>query len=387
MALRPLLQAVAYQMLGNSADAEDMVQECFLRWERTDAAKVRSPKAFLTTIVTRLCLKHLQSARVQREKYFGSSVPECLEGEQVNDPADQARLADSLAVALLVVLKALSPLERAVFLLREVFDCDYGEIARIVGKNEENCRQILRRARERVARRQPRYEIMPQHEEQIVQRFLRAVAEENQRDLVELLSEDVVLVCDGANLDQPAPVSVRGLESAVPLVLKQFAGWLGQGALLRTICFQRRPVILAYRNGAAAGSMFLSVHGGQIRSLCVVTCPVRHRIEYILPDPEPVQPVRLQQVVVSIRVVGCHHDGWRKECSHCSPVKLRFGQELPHWCYEVAGILLVQTKVEGMAKARGPHEAMEECIEARMLPHRGRQWSTPGGGRQDGPRP
>src|SRR2546421_97070 len=174
--LRPSLYAVAYHMLANTADAEDMVQESFLRWQKTDESQVRSSKAFLTTIVTRLCIKHLESARVRRERYFDSAVPEALEG----DPSDaHAQLADALGEALLVMLKALSPLERAVFLLREVFDCEYGEIAGIVDKSEENCRQILRRARERVARRRPRYDGMPQEEEQIVKRFVQAAAAGN----------------------------------------------------------------------------------------------------------------------------------------------------------------------------------------------------------------
>jgi RNA polymerase sigma-70 factor (ECF subfamily) len=142
MALRPHLYVIAYHILANSADAEDMVQECFLRWEKTDASQVRIPKAFLTTIVTRLCLKHLQSARVQREEPFGFAVPEALEPAHVDEANAHARLAESLSEALLVVLKALSPLERAVFLLREVFDCEYGHIAGIVDKSEENCRQI-----------------------------------------------------------------------------------------------------------------------------------------------------------------------------------------------------------------------------------------------------
>src|SRR2546423_2392632 len=140
--LRPSLYAVAYHMLANTADAEDMVQESFLRWQKTDESQVRSSKAFLTTIVTRLCIKHLESARVRRERYFDSAVPEACDASDAH-----AQLADALGEALLVMLKALSPLERAVFLLREVFDCEYGEIAGVVGKSEENCRQILRRGR------------------------------------------------------------------------------------------------------------------------------------------------------------------------------------------------------------------------------------------------
>jgi RNA polymerase sigma-70 factor, ECF subfamily len=276
LALRPILFAVAYQMLGNASDAEDMVQESFLRWEKTDGSKVRSPRAFLTTIVTRLCLKHLQSARFQREEYFGSAVPEFLETEQVTSSSEHAQLADSLSVALLVVLKALSPLERAVFLLRELFDTEYSEIADIVGKSEENCRQILRRARDRIASRKPRYQVMPQKEEQIVGRFMQAVAEGNWAELVEVLSDDVTLVCDGSNLGE-GPLLIHGTESVLQLIQEKASRWLGHGALLQMLYFQSRPVILAYRNGVPVSSIFLSIDGAELRSVCVITCPVRLR--------------------------------------------------------------------------------------------------------------
>jgi RNA polymerase sigma-70 factor (ECF subfamily) len=276
MALRPTLYAVAYQMLGNPADAEDMVQECFLRCEKTYEAKVRSPKAFLTTIVTRLCLKHLQSARVQREEYFGSAVPEHLEVAQAEAPDAHARLADALSAALLVMLKALSPLERAVFLLREVFDSEYTEIARIVGKSEENCRQILSRARERVAGRQQRFEVMPQHEEHIVKRFLQATVEGNWTELIEVLSEDATLVCDGSNLGL-GPLSVQGVRSVMEVVRQQASRWLGQGALIQMLGFHGCPGIIAYRDGQPVSAIFLSTREGEIRSVSVITCPVRLR--------------------------------------------------------------------------------------------------------------
>lgn len=276
MALRPILFAVAYQMLGRPADAEDMVQECYLRWEKTDAAAVRSPKAFLTTIVTRLCLKHLQSARVQREEYFGSAVPDFLETEQAAAAPDHDQLADSLSVALLVVLKALSPLERAVFLLREIFDCDYDEIATIVGKKEDNCRQILRRARERVATRQPRYAVMPEREEQVVRCFMQAAVDGDWHPLMDMLSDDATLVCDGSNLGQ-GTLSVAGIEAVVQLLRERASRWLGQGALLRLLFFQSRPVILVYRDGLPVSSIFLSLQDGKLQSMHVITCPVRLR--------------------------------------------------------------------------------------------------------------
>ena len=286
MALRPLLHSVAYQMLGSAADAEDVVQECFLRWEKTEAEEVRSPKAYLTTIITRLCLKQLQSPRAQREEYFGAAVPDFLLEEQVIDPGDHERLADSLSVALLLLLRTLSPVERAVFLLREVFDCDYDEIARMVDKTEENCRQILRRARERVASRQPRYEVPPQHEERIVQRFLQAASDGDCNQLLDLLAENAVLVCDASNLDEPGPVSVRGTGALIACILKRAASWIGSGAVLRTIHFQGHPVVLAHRHGLPASSIFIFTEGDRIKTMCVITCPVRLR-SLLIQQPPP----------------------------------------------------------------------------------------------------
>jgi RNA polymerase sigma-70 factor, ECF subfamily len=281
MSLRPYLYIVAYHILANSADAEDMVQECFLRWEKTDATQVRIPKAFLTTIVTRLCLKHLQSAHVQREEPFGFAVPEALEPAQADEANAHARLAESLSEALLVVLKALSPLERAVFLLREVFNAEYSEIAGIVDKSEENCRQILRRARDAVAARRPRYEIMPVQAEEILNRFLQAAAEGNSAGLMDMLSDDATLVCDGSDVGQ-GPVSVQGAHSVSDFIRQQTSRWLGDGALIQMRCFKAAPGILVYRNRLPVSSIFFSIRDGAIQSVRVITCPVRLRSMLVL---------------------------------------------------------------------------------------------------------
>jgi len=281
MALRPYLYVVAYHILANSADAEDMVQDCFLRWDKTDASQVRVPKAFLTTTVTRLCLSHLQSARVQREEPFGPAGPDALEPAQADDADAHARLAESLSEALLVVLKALSPLERAVFLLREVFDCEYEDIAGIVDKSEENCRQILRRARDAVATRRPRYEVMPVQAEQILDRFLQAAAEGHSTGLMEVVSDKATLVCDGSDLGQK-PVSLQGVGPVAELVLQQASRWLGDGASLQRLCYKACPGVVAYRNALPVSAIFLSIREGEIQSVRVITCPVRLRSLLVL---------------------------------------------------------------------------------------------------------
>ena len=148
--LRPLLFGVAYRMLGSVADAEDIVQDTYIRWTGVDEDGVESPRAYLTTIVTRLCLDRLKSARVKREVYVGHWLPEPLVDERTTGPARSSELAESLSMAFLVLLEKLSPPERAAFLLREVFDFDYKDVSAALERNEPACRQLVRRARVRI---------------------------------------------------------------------------------------------------------------------------------------------------------------------------------------------------------------------------------------------
>ena len=163
---RTLLFSIAYRMLGSVMDAEDVVQEAFLRWQRAPRTEVRSPKAYLSAVVTRLCIDQLRSAKARREEYVGPWLPEPLPTEP-----DTAAIDESLSMAFLVLLESLNPTERAVFVLREVFDYDYEEISRIVGKSEDNCRQIAHRARQSVAARRPRFESSPEQEERLMATF------------------------------------------------------------------------------------------------------------------------------------------------------------------------------------------------------------------------
>ena len=154
---RSLLFSIAYRMLGTVADAEDVLQDAFIRWQQAPRDEIRSPKAFLVTIVSRLCINHLQSAHAQREEYVGQWLPEPVVTDAASDPTSAMWAGESISMAFLVLLERLNPIERAVFLLREVFDYEYAEIAAAVGRTEANCRQILRRAKEHVQAARPRF--------------------------------------------------------------------------------------------------------------------------------------------------------------------------------------------------------------------------------------
>ena len=194
---RSLLFAIAYRMLGSIMDAEDMVQETFLRWQQTSEQAVQSTKAYLTTIITRLCIDRLRSAQVQREQYVGPWLPEPIVTEKEADPAAMVELADSLTMAFLVLLERLSPIERAVFLLREAFGYDYNEISQIVEKSAANCRQISRRARQHLAEQRPRYPASHQQQEQLTRQFMRASQQGDFQGLLALLADDITLWSDG----------------------------------------------------------------------------------------------------------------------------------------------------------------------------------------------
>lgn len=215
--LRPYLFGIAYRMLGSVADAEDVVQEAFLRYEQSDA-DVESPKAYLATITTRLAIDELRSARSRREVYPGEWLPEPLVG---NDAAGHAEMADTLSLAFLHLLERLSPVERAVFLLREVFDLPYEEVAGIVDKSPENCRQILARAHRHIAEGRRRFDVSRKEREEVARRFLSAWEEGDTDGLIELLAPDATVYGDGGGKGPSIPAPLVGAER----VGKALIGW------------------------------------------------------------------------------------------------------------------------------------------------------------------
>jgi RNA polymerase sigma-70 factor (TIGR02957 family) len=207
-AQRRRLFAIAYRMLGTVSEAEDVVQEAFARYQRLDHAEIESPPAFMTTMVTRIAIDQLRSARTQREHYVGEWLPEPL----VGDGSDRLEVAESLSMAFLVLLESLSPVERAVFLLHEVFDYRYGEIAPIVGRSEEHCRQIAHRARRHVDARRPRFEPSAAAREELARRFFAACEDGDTEALLQMLADDCVMHGDGGG---KAPALGHPLEGRV----------------------------------------------------------------------------------------------------------------------------------------------------------------------------
>ncbi|MET8167803.1 RNA polymerase sigma-70 factor [Streptomyces sp. NPDC005329] len=207
---RSLLFTVAYELLGSAADAEDVLQESWLRWADVDQSQVRDPRAYLVRIVTRQALNRRRALSRSREDYVGEWLPEPLLTSP--DVAEDVELAESVSIAMLTVLETLGPTERAVFVLREVFDLAYGEIAEATGKSAASVRQIARRAREHVAARRPRVRVSRTEQRAVVERFLASLRTGRLDELMEVMAPDVVLIADGGGLAAAATAPVHGAE-------------------------------------------------------------------------------------------------------------------------------------------------------------------------------
>jgi len=210
---RSLLFTVAYEMLGSAADAEDVVQETWLRWADVDQAQVRDPRAYLVRIVTRQALNRLRAVARQREEYIGEWLPEPLLTSP--DASADAELAENVSIAMLTVLETLGPAERAVFVLREVFETPYDEIAEVLGKTPAAVRQLAHRAREHVAARRPRMHVDRAQQQAAVDRFMAAIATGDVRGLMEVLAPDVVLIADGGGVVAAARKPIRGVHKVM----------------------------------------------------------------------------------------------------------------------------------------------------------------------------
>jgi RNA polymerase sigma-70 factor (TIGR02957 family) len=282
VAHRGLLFTVAYEMLGSAADADDVLQEAWLRWAGVDRARVRDPRAYLVRVVTRQALNRLRTVSRRRESYVGEWLPEPLLTSP--DVAEDVELAESVSIAMLTVLETLGPIERAVFVLREVFDVPYGEIAEAVGKPIATVRQIARRARDHVAARRPRMPVSRSEQQAVVERFLRALRTGRLGELMEVMAPDVVLLADGGGLAAAVRVPIRGADRIAALLT---AGQRRLGA------FRTSTLWL---NGAPAGRIEA---GGE---LTVVTFEVQGgRITRIFAMRNPEKLARLDEPAELVR--------------------------------------------------------------------------------------
>jgi RNA polymerase sigma-70 factor, ECF subfamily len=270
---RSLLFSIAYRMLGSVADAEDMLQETFIRWQQSCEENVRSPRAFLVTIVSRLCINQLQSARVQREEYVGQWLPEPIVTDPASDPFGIIRVDESLSIAFLVLLERLTPVERAVFLLREVFEYEYAEIASILGQSEANCRQILRRARQHVSAMRPRFATSEHKQSDLFERFLSAIRTGEVEDLVALLAQDVVLHSDGGGKAIAVPNLVQGSHKVARGIFGSLKKLVPANLVRRLALINGEPGLVNYLNGKPHSVITIDISAGRIQTIYIVTNP------------------------------------------------------------------------------------------------------------------
>ncbi|MGY0063101.1 RNA polymerase sigma-70 factor [Streptomyces sp. LZ34] len=271
--LRPLLFSIAYRILGSVGEAEDAVQETWLRFDGS-ATRPTSTKAFLSATVTRISIDVLRSARVRREEYVGPWFPEPLLADPYEDPARSVELADSVSMAALLLLERLSPLERAVFVLREVFGFGFDEVAAAVGRSEAACRQLLVRARRHMDAGRPRFEAVRKEREELASRFFDALREGDIAGLRELLAADVSMVGDGGGKAPQLARAVAGAENVARLLVSVFP-WMARV----DVTFEPHEVngqpgaIFRDRDGKVLNTLALDVLDGQIQTIRSVINP------------------------------------------------------------------------------------------------------------------
>jgi RNA polymerase sigma-70 factor (ECF subfamily) len=270
--LRGRLFAIAYRMTGTRADAEDIVQEAYLRWHRADTGEVRSPEAWLVSVVTRLSIDRLRKASVEREAYTGPWLPEPLFGVHARSPEEQLELASDLSMAFMVLLERLAPVERAAFLLHEVFDCDYPEIARILQKSEAACRQVVHRARERVRRDRQRFSASDEDRRRLIGKFMEAANAGDEATLLSLFAEDATLTSDGGGVVPAARKVVKGRGRIARLYLvlaRRLGGRLTQSVLQ----INGEPGLVSFIDGVPFSAISFETDGRSILAVYNILNP------------------------------------------------------------------------------------------------------------------
>jgi RNA polymerase sigma-70 factor (ECF subfamily) len=279
---RRQLFAVAYRMLGSASDAEDVVQDAWLRYAAARPSDLRSPQAYLTTIVTRLCLDRLKSARAAREEYVGPWLPEPVLTDERREPEQSLVLAESVTLAFMVLLETLSPEERAVFLLREVFDYEYDEIAAILDTTPANCRQLFHRAKTRVAGRRPRFRDAADAKHPLVSRFVNALRDGDGEALTSVLAEDVGFWSDGGGKVLAARRPVFGRESVVQVLvgIRRTAPAIGiplDAVTIDLVEVNHEPALLLRIAGRVDSVYTLTIEDDAIAAIRIVRNPDKLR--------------------------------------------------------------------------------------------------------------
>ncbi|HYO30112.1 MAG TPA: RNA polymerase sigma-70 factor [Thermomicrobiales bacterium] len=274
VAHRSLLFGIAYRMLGSVADAEDALQDTYLRWHRAvgEGTEIRAPKAWLAKTITRICLDQLGSARAKRETYVGPWLPEPLVDGQVPDVAEVVADTDSLSTAFLLLLETLSPKERAVFLLHDVFAYEFSAIAGIVGESEAYCRQIARRARAHVEARRPRFSAPVDQQRRLTERFVRALQEGDMPGLVDLLAEDATVWSDGGGKVTAARKPVSGRDK-VATFLVNIVKLAPPGTTFRPTVVNGSPGLVTLVAGRPINVVSFEFVGERVRAIFVVVNP------------------------------------------------------------------------------------------------------------------
>jgi len=280
---RRLLFSIAYRMLGSVADAEDALQDAFIRWQRAPEVEIRSPKAFLVTIVSRISVSHLQSARAQRETYVGEWLPEPIVTGPGSDVARLAQIDESVSMAVLLLLERLTPIERAVFLLAEIFDYTHAEIGAMLDLTEPNCRQILRRARQHVRMERPRFGASTRQHTDLLQRFHQAAGSGDIDGLLALLSSDVVMHTDGGGKASALPLPIFGADKVARASVFGQTRLMSLRVLQRIVELNGEPGIVSYLNGRPQSVFTIHVKDGRITAIFIVTNP--EKLSHLPPPP------------------------------------------------------------------------------------------------------
>lgn len=268
---RPLLFSIAYRMLGSVEDTEDMIQESYLKWVEKGKPDVESPKSYFSTIISRLCIDHLRSAKVNREVYAGPWLPEPLLGDE-ESPIAPLEQADSISTAFLVVLEKLSPMERAVFLLRQAFDYDYSEIAAVVQKSEANCRKIFSRAKKQVSQGRPKLEAPRKKHESLLKGFVDAFSKGNIEAMLPLLDPDCTMISDGGG---KVIAAKRPIQTA--LSVARFFNRIRTASIEdNTVVFTQvngKQGFIIYKDDVPQSVFSIETNGHQIEAIYIVRNP------------------------------------------------------------------------------------------------------------------